>query len=190
MTCGEFIKYIKPRLEEYGVKLLIRSRLKNSGWFSGTEKKMVVCADDPLFFQVLVHEYSHFIQWSEYPEIWKEGEGACWRFFSWVDGNDGIRKLNDCHYKVVKLEHHCENTAINLIDVLDLDINKSLYISCANSHLFYYNYIKKYRKMCEGAYGQDILKLMPAKLLSPNEYLDLDNLPVNAQKQFEKIFQN
>lgn len=188
MSSDEFLEYIRPELQKKGVKLSVKPYKRFAGWFCSTKKELVVSSDCSLFFQTAVHEYCHFLQWTQYPEIWKEADGPGDRFFSWLDGNNGIKKLDDITLKVVKLERHCESLALSLIDKLDLDINKNLYLTAANIYLFSYFYARKYRKWSSEVYLDNLSELMPGKLLQPEQYLDIDNLAVNAQKEFEKLY--
>lgn len=188
MNSDEFLDYIKPQLKEKGVKLIIKKTSNFGGWFCSTKKELVLSADCSLFFQTAVHEYCHFIQWTQHPEIWKSADKPGDRFFSWLSGNDRIKKIDDAVLKIVTLERHCESLALSLIDELNLDINKSLYLTAANIYLFSYYFTRKYRRWAKEVYYEDLYELMPAKLLKPEQYLDIDNLAPNARKQFEKLY--
>jgi len=156
-----FVKHVKQQCKRYGCK------------FSLTYKSNVICDDDdescfgyfrdePLelvvatrclyteFLSTLVHEYSHFEQWTEGSKFFSGGRvnfDYSWTIVQrWMDGekftNQTVKKAMDV---VRACELDCERRSVENIKKYKIPVNVKNYCKRASSYIYFYNFVKKYK---------------------------------------------
>jgi hypothetical protein len=172
MTKEQFLIYIKPQLIGQGIDLELLNRKltpdKEAGYFNESTKKLVVAMKNDEAFGTLVHEFSHFEQWTKKPQFWAKLTIGHGNFFNWLETNNPVsRKVMKWKEDAIELEHDCEVGAVKMIDTLGLEIDKKAYIQKGNAYLLSYHLIATYHCWPKGSvYTNDISKLMPTKLMS------------------------
>lgn len=99
---------------------------------------------------VLVHEYSHMIQWIEKAPVYV----ATYRKLdpttvvdNWLKGKEySAKTLDECFLLVKKLELDCDMRAVQEIIKWKLPIDIDLYIKGAIAYSYYYDYLRNTRK--------------------------------------------
>jgi hypothetical protein len=160
------------------------------GWFDSQKKQFVCCMDNYLGLEILVHEYSHFLQWKNNKKYFNRLNKSTTMFFDWIDGEEYSQKeINSACEKSIELEYDCELQAIKLIKEYKLDIDLEVYIKAANSYLLFYNIVKEKRKWStdKSAYNKLIMKLMPTVMFPLEFYQNADNISSGMRLQYEKI---
>ena len=170
----------------HAVKVPLDNRGYVSGYFDDYSKKLHVARNSPIWLSVLVHEYCHFLQWENDVSVWKKFEKNYKHWETWVDKRKNLseKQLNKEFLAVRNLELDCEKRAVKIIKKYKLPINVKDYIKNANSYIYFYSYVKKFRTWCKLApyKVQQILDVMPTKFLTnaqynrvPSQYCDLVN---------------
>lgn len=185
----EFIKYIRNRCKEHGVKCDLRNTkflrsegIDCSGWFDSEVPELVVSMNRPDWIEILAHEYSHLTQWVEQIPLWKESEVSSSILWDWLAGEDCDDI--DHHINVVRdLELDNEKRSVNIIQKFGLNVDIDRYIRKANSYVMFYNYIKtsrRWTKADNSPYKNErLLEAIPTKF-----NMRYKSLP----KRLEKIF--
>lgn len=136
------------KLKKYGIKLNLSlfnryvdaDGLPCSGYFCDETRVLAVgIGTRPLseWFTTLLHEYSHFEQWSSEAEVWKEYE-----VYSEFYGTDKHSKY--CRSTAL-LELDCERRTYNKLDIFPV-IDKELYAQRSLAYVaFYYQFAKTKR---------------------------------------------
>jgi hypothetical protein len=175
MTKNEFIAKVAVECLENGVSLKIvqKAAIKGyAGWFDSNKKELVCAYKSVNGFEVLIHEYHHFLQWKNSPEFWKKCEADKSPFLLWVLGNETTKnKLTRAFYKAIELERDCEANSLKFIKEHGLDVNAEKYSQEANAYLYSYHFVKKYRKWpSTSIYTKDLIKKLPKEILSLEHY--------------------
>jgi hypothetical protein len=129
---------------------------------------------------ILVHEYSHFLQWSTNCKLWQEFENAEFNFQD-VISNPQKNKKNIL--LLLKLELDCEKRSVRLIKKNNL-LDDRYYCKVANSILYKYAYLYLHNKWPTNSMVGDaeILNSAPEKLLA--RYEDYFNIPEDIINKF------
>lgn len=182
-TNSEVFKIIKEDLEDLNGKItFIKGRYcggksKCSGLFymDANENPIIKVAkgglDEDEWFGVLIHEYSHFLQWRDNIKIWNK--------FCDYDVTYSHLLLKPQKYKkelltLINLELDCEKRTINIIKNNNLFDHKK-YAQSANAILYKYAFLYKYGKWPnDNRKYQKVQEFCPKRILkSYNEYLNI-----------------
>ena len=194
MNQKQFIDFILPALEEYGVKLALEDAPfvdgQYGGFFDPEGKRIAVGMRHKQHFGILVHEYSHFEQWIKKPAFWDKVKDGHSHFFQWLETNNPVnRSVIKWKEDALTLELDCEERAMKLIDSLNLEIDKKIYAQKANAYLLSYHLVATYRKWPKGSsYGDKISSLMPAKLLTLKKLKNTNSIKGEALNLMVKEF--
>lgn len=145
--------------------------LKCSGYFD-VPPILVVAIKKPqkYWLQTLVHEYCHFCQWKEQMPLFLEFDNinGMSLYDDWLSGKSELTKIqiNKCTKAIQALEKDCEQRSIETIKTFNLPIDTERYTKRANSYLYFYELVKKYKKwyVKKSPYEVDeIVNIMPNK---------------------------
>jgi hypothetical protein len=127
MNKKDFLKMVKSDLATHGFICRMtykkKSRKKRAlGCFDKRRKEIVVARNHKKWFEILIHEYCHFIQHKEQ-----------------------ICNLYDTRKNKLKCELDCDKRVLRMIDKYNLPVNKKEYIRCRWFILLFMSYgiIKK-----------------------------------------------
>lgn len=183
-----FVKHVKRQCRIDGVKVsFVRSKqveasvgIRCFGYFDG--KIISIAVKNYLWLSVLVHEFSHFLQWREQCSEWiTEDKFGNRELEHWLRGKE-VKNIKRAINNIISLELDCEKRALKLIAQHDLPINTATYIQRANECLFYYKYIEETRKWDNSL--EESYNNMPSRFMSDSYYKK--SLP----DKYRKIFIN
>jgi hypothetical protein len=125
--------------------------IKCSGFFDESMLELHVATKKSQrdFFPIFVHEFCHFLQWTEGSKVYKNISGTqkdrdMWK---WLNGDDiPMERVRKSIKAYQELELDCEKRVIQTIDEFNLSIAKSDYIKQSNIYILFYSLIKKTRK--------------------------------------------
>ena len=170
----EFVKFVRNEVSYYGIKLIFGRGVevniggfRSSGFFD--EREIRVARKCPDWLTVLVHEYSHFLQWKyrkeEYEDMSINNVDSLKIIHDWIDGEEfRPSTIKKAFVKARRLEKKCEMLALDIIRKHGLPINTERFIRQANCHIYYYHMMEKTRKRSihnEMFYSRAIAKMMP-----------------------------
>jgi hypothetical protein len=154
------------------------------GWFSTDqgEEEFVVAMKHHMGFEILIHEYCHFLQWKTDRRLWDKSNETYDVLFDWINNKElqiTDEQLNQSLHDILEIEHDCEKRVLKLVKncpIEDFDTDK--YIRAANAYLWSYHINKELRQRPKNPiYSQRVLEHMPNTFNSDlNFYLDNKNL--------------
>lgn len=159
------------------------------GWFDSRGKEFVIAMKSNSWFEILLHEYCHYLQWKNNRKFFNMKTTSCGILFSWLENEDYsdniIKKaIND----IIEIEWDCEINALKLIKQYKLDIDVDQYIKSANACLLFYHMVHQSRKWCIGSpYGPKITRTMPSQLNSLDFYRNPDTISPKQRELYLKI---
>lgn len=138
---------------------------------------------------ILVHEYSHYLQWKTNRRFFNNRMNYCDTFFKWIEGSKHTDKVVDkALEKVIELEWDCEKRAIELIKKHRIEIDLKRYKKAASSSILFYHIAREKRKWCEySPFDPRITRSMPEELQSLEYYLDKDNIKDHQREKYLEI---
>ena len=187
MTNKEFISYCRKELKAHGIRCRLYQKKKigigknKVDGFYCFETKQLHSTINNNKIDTLVHEFCHFRQFTEDPNLGKKMHiNGYWPYdiiSSYVE-NEGkftYKEFRRACNKSYQLEVDCEKRVVKLIDELGLKINKKKYIRGAVQYILCYKYLpivknwpdKKFRKYVMEQIGDDRLR----KNLPVNRYV-------------------
>lgn len=130
------------------------------GWFGAEEgeKEFVVALKHHMGFEILLHEYCHFLQWKYDRKLWNKSQLTYDTLFNWVnypkfhyglplkDYEISPEELDQSLHDILELEHDCEKRVLKLVKncpIEDFDTDK--YIRAANAYLWSYHLNREFR---------------------------------------------
>jgi hypothetical protein len=167
----------KDRVEECG------------GWFDSSKKEFTVAMKDRMGYEILIHEYSHFLQWRDRRRYFNKKLKSVEIIFSWIDGKGYDNPtLEKAIKELIELEWDCEMGAIELIRKYNLDVDINEYIKAANAYLLFYHMVYEQGVWCKKSpYSKKIADTMDTALHPLEYYLNPDNLTHKQRVEYEKI---
>ena len=154
------------------------------GWLSTDtgEEELVVAMKHHMGFEILIHEYCHFLQWKYDRKFWDDSTEYYDVLFDWVEDKskevseeDLIKSLNT----ILAIEHDCEKRVLKLVEhnpIENFDTDK--YQRAVNAYLWSYHINKELRRRPKNPiYSPRVLQHMPNTFnRSLDYYLDVSNL--------------
>jgi len=133
-------------------------------------------------FEILIHEYCHFLQWKTDRKLWDKSTETYDILFDWISNKDSTVSddlLNQSLYDILEIEHDCEKRVLKLVKncpIEDFDTDK--YIKAVNAYLWSYHINRELRlKPKRPIYSERVLEHMPNIFNSDlSFYLDRNNL--------------
>lgn len=194
MTRNNFIcKVISELLDDKFSVLLHQKPMVEycGGWFDAEQKEFVVALKNRMGFEILVHEYCHYLQWSNSKRFYNKGSTAAEIVFNWLGGKfykkSTVKSAIDT---IIELEWDCECRALEVIDRYKLDINVDKYLQASNAYLMFYHIVHEQRKWCKTSPYNPIMMLsMPTSLQPLEYYLNPDNIKSHQREKYLEILQ-
>jgi len=153
------------------------------GWFSTDigEEEFVVAMKHHMGFEILIHEYCHFLQWKTDRKFWDDSSEHYDTLFDWVKDKSleiSEENLIKSLHTILEIEHDCERRVLKLVKnnpIQDFDIDK--YIRAVNAYLWSYHINKEFRTRPKNPiYSSRVLEHMPNVFYLLDHYLDSNNL--------------
>jgi len=189
------LKVVKELLShQFSVKLLNVDNIDGYGGWFGTdegEEEFVVAMKHHMGFEILIHEYCHFLQWKYDRKLWDKSMITYDIMFDWMTfpSLKYSEDIKDCEYTnqqldqslhdILEIEHDCEKRVLKLIannPIENFDTDK--YIRAVNAYLWSYHLNRELRKRpVRPIYSERVLTGMPNTFnKSLEHYLDSSNL--------------
>jgi hypothetical protein len=189
------LKVVKELLShQFSVKLLNVDNIDGYGGWFGTdegEEEFVVAMKHHMGFEILIHEYCHFLQWKYDRKLWDKSMITYDIMFDWMTfpSLKYSEDIKDCEYTnqqldqslhdILEIEHDCEKRVLKLVannPIENFDTNK--YIRAVNAYLWSYHLNRELRKRpVRPIYSERVLTGMPNTFnKSLEHYLDSSNL--------------
>lgn len=186
----EWLEMVQSDLKKHKTKLkLFQKKIKIgdsgiSGYFSHEEKAIVLNSTKP-FLDLLVHEYNHFRQAIEIPELFHEWLNGSFPIWDWIDGTcefSSRKERNHAFDCIIKMERDCEIRSIAMIKEYSLPIDLDEYERIAWIYVNYYNFARKHR-----TWFREDVKLNEIKEFDGYDYsFDLIKMTKEMEAVFEK----
>jgi hypothetical protein len=184
----EWLEMVEADLKKHGTKLkLFHKKLRMgdsaiSGYFSHEEAAIVLNTKAP-FLDLLVHEYNHFRQAIEIPDLFHEWLNGSCPIWDWVDGTSEFSSRKERNYAfdcIINLERDCEVRSIRMIKEYSLPVDLAEYQRIAWIYVNYYNFARKHRTW----FGDDV------KLTEIREFDEYDYSfgRIKMTKEMEAVF--
>lgn len=146
------------------------------------KKEFAVAMKHHMGFEILIHEYCHFLQWKTDRKFWNSTLSTYDVLFDWISDptlNIDEKDLQQSFNDIMSIEHDCEKRVLKLVKnnpIEDFDTDK--YIRAVNAYLWSYHLNKELRQRpVNPIYSERVLPYMPNTF---NEnlsyYLDKNNL--------------
>jgi hypothetical protein len=156
-------------------------------WIDDDKRELSVAMKHHMGFEILIHEYCHFLQWKNDPKFWYSHIEKYDLLFDWInDKNMEVteKDLKDSLESIIAIEHDCESRVLKLVKnnpIEDFDINK--YIRAANSYLWSYHLNRELRQRPNNPiYTNRVIEKMSPLFCSLSYYLDKENLSENDRR--------
>jgi hypothetical protein len=154
------------------------------GWFGTDEgaEEFVVAMKHHMGFEILIHEYCHFLQWKTDRKLWDKSTETYDILFDWISNKESIvsdQLLDQSLHDILEIEHDCEKRVLKLVKNNPIeDFDRDKYIRAVNAYLWSYHLNRELRqRSVNPVYSQRVLLHMPNTF---NEnlsyYLDKNNL--------------
>jgi hypothetical protein len=194
MKRNNFICKVCSELLDDNFSILIhQKKMVNfcGGWFDPDLKEFTVAMKNRMGFEILIHEYSHYLQWKNRKRFFNKGASACGIVFSWLDGKFYKQEtIANAISDVITLEWDCEMGALELINKYSLDVDVSRYLKATNAYLMFYHIVHENRKWCKHSpYNPTITASMSDSLQPLEYYQNPDNVKDHQREKYLKILQ-
>lgn len=196
-TKASFIVKVVRELLKYEFSVLLHNTDQLSdacgGWCSIDEdkKEFAVAMKHHMGFEILIHEYCHFLQWKNDRALWNKSIETYDILFKWInyprfrygfpikDYDVSPELLDQSVHDILEIEHDCEKRVLRLVKnnpIEDFDIDQ--YIRAANAYLWSYHMNRELRmRPSTPAYSKELLEHMPNIFNSElSYYLNKENL--------------
>jgi hypothetical protein len=188
MTADQFIEYIKPHLAEENVSFNLAEDLDGfGGWFSEENMELSVWKHNPIFFETLVHEYCHFLQYRDKYDFWTEHNIHTDALFNWLSNDRELSSYmkKKCLRGAITIEWDCEQMSLEYINRNNLPIDYEFYSRTASAYLFsYYTTLETRLWPFNTIYTPDVVEHAP-ELRELDFYLDKRNLPIKLKRALQ-----
>ena len=196
MNKKDFIKFVKNHLKEYDIKLVITKGYNIydggnacGGYFNESDKILKVSGKAYRWFEILCHEYCHFLQFVEDSQFNVNFNEKTDNWDEWLAGEVELpqRHIHNKYMAMRNIEIDCEKRTVELIKKYGLPINIKRYIQRANAYLFFLAYVKKHRKWVNKVETGDkrFVKLVPKRFM--NNFNDYNRMPKGFEELINKI---
>jgi len=185
-------KVVKHLLEnKFSVLLYNKDQVNGYGGWLETEednKEICVAMGHHMGFEILLHEYCHFLQYKTDRKFWEESSLHYDTLFDWAENPNLVVEedaLDNSLRTIISIEHDCEKRALKLVSlnpIEDFDVVK--YKKAANAYLWSYHIMRRIRqKSKRPIYTEGVLSAAPDHF---NESLSFYMDPKNLSKDFEE----
>lgn len=192
--CLEFIGSKVQELIQQGISVYLTNgrsiNNKYAGSFNSQSKTLKVAMGQPaeLGMYTFLHEYAHFIQFRDKPELWNRlHSGGTDTYARWLNREITLSKaeIELAFRNVLALEHDAEVMAVSMVSThnLPLDINEMS--RRANCNLIFYSWtrIKRQWGDCFCGVNDDHLELyLPDTIPTLDYFTDIKNTKAVMKK--------
>jgi hypothetical protein len=194
-----FFEYALDYLHDNNKELVIRpgERIKYgndpaecTGWCDGDS--IEIARELNLFEETFVHEFCHMMQAVEDTHLWNQHQKSnFWDNLNLTldlkSNDDNDISFWDETYKIIRLEQDCEARALKMNKHWKI-FDGNVYAKQANAYLYFYHYVYLTRKweLASSLYCDELIKLMPAKLLTQKQLKIIDMTIMNAYNKVLK----
>ena len=122
------------------------------------QKEFAIAMKHPMSFEIILHEYCHFLQWRDDRKLWDRCMATYDILFEWIrhpslvadpfikDFKITTDQLDQSLHNILELEHDCERRVLKMAKncpIENFDIDK--YIRAANAYLWSYHLNRELR---------------------------------------------
>lgn len=151
-------------------------------WIDDDKREFAVAMKHHMGFEILIHEYCHFLQWKTDRKFWDSTLSTYDILFDWISDKESIVSEEDLQQSfkdIISIEHDCEKRVLKLVKhnpIEDFDTNK--YTRAVNAYLWSYHLNRELRKRpSKPIYSERVLEHMPDTFNTDlSFYLDRSNL--------------
>ena len=160
-------------------------------WIDDDEKEFAVAMKHHMGFEILIHEYCHFLQWKTDRKLWNKSMSTYDILFDWIsypslavspfvkDYKVTPEELDQSLHDILEIEHDCEKRVLKIVKncpIENFDTDK--YIRAANAYLWSYHLNRELRlRPKRPIYSERVLEHMPSIFNNDlSFYLDRGNL--------------
>lgn len=130
---------------------------KYGGWFEYSPRRLCLARDGDYSYEVLIHEYAHYIQWKERPSYFRRN-GSLWLTLNEYFEGVKVIKIASVIQKLMLFEADCEREACKLIRKRKLTVNGELYVRLANVSMVSYLYALRHKCFPKKVYTSKALR--------------------------------
>lgn len=175
-------------LERHGVNLIISGEeqvkfdsVYSSGFFEDKPLTFAVATGKPFdkWFAIFVHEYNHFKQWQENPDVFSQLNKDITELFKWVSHEIELEPtlVNKYAKEALWIEWDCEKRSVDNIKKNGLEqfLDLPTYIMGANAYFNFYHVVESerqwYKKGQEPYTLEHVYHLFPSDKITSLETL-------------------
>lgn len=184
MTKKQFLSFVKSHLAQHNMQIIIGKGaevkcdgLGVGGYFDESDGILKVAGKNIHWFDILIHEYCHFIQWLEKAECLKtfDKDAGSWDIWLRKKVELSEKKLDKAFKAARNVELDCEKRVIKMAKKYNLPLNVKYYIKGANAYMYLHSFVKKNRIWPSKSLSvsKGLFKLMPTKFLTEEQYNQL-----------------
>jgi hypothetical protein len=187
------IKVVRELLQNnFSVLLYNEEQLEDSCggwcWIDDCKREFAVAMKHHMGFEILIHEYCHFLQWKTDRKFWDSSLLTYDILFDWIADKSleiSEEALQQSLKDIISIEHDCEKRVLKMIKnnpIEDFDTDK--YMRAVNAYLWSYHLNRELRQRpINPIYSERILPNMPNVFHENLEYyLDSKNLTPDIRK--------
>jgi len=191
----DFIQHVRTHLKEYNFKLIFAnayqvntgSGYRCTGFFDDSRRVIRVAKRAANWFETLLHEYCHFLDWLESTSKQLNREtkalAICERY---VMGDICLSpRIINAFRIAAHMEWKCDKRAVKLIQEWNLPINTEKYIREAHLYVYLYHMYRKHRTFNARQPSWRILAEMPDTFRSRSWYA----VPARVERKLERLFE-
>lgn len=197
------IKIIRELLNHnFSVLLYNSEKLEDNcgGWCwvddDEDKREFAVAMKHHMGFEILIHEYCHFLQWKTDRKFWDSTLKTYDILFDWIADptlNISEEDLGKSFKDIMAIEHDCEKRVLKLVKncpIEDFDTDK--YIRAVNAYLWSYHLNRELRQRpINPIYSERVLAHMPNTFNDNlSYYLDKNNLTQETRDALLVEYQN
>lgn len=192
--CLEFVGSKVQELIQQGISVYLTNgrsiNNKYSGVFNPQAKTLKVAMGQPdeHSMYTFLHEYAHYIQFRDKPELWNylHREGTD-KYVRWLCREITLSKaeIESAFRNVVALEHDAEVMAVSMVSSHNLPLDINAMSRRANCNLIFYSWTRINRVWGDGYCGvnDDDLELYLPDIIPPLDYFtDMKNTKAVMKK--------
>ena len=165
-------------------------------WIDDEKREFAVAMKHHMGFEILIHEYCHFLQWKNDRKFWDSTLSTYDLLFDWIVDKESVVSEEDLEQSfrdIMSIEHDCEKRVLKLVKhnpIEDFDTDK--YIRAVNAYLWSYHLNKELRQRpVNPIYSERVIPHMPDTF---NEnlsyYLDKNNMTQKIRDALLVEYQN
>ena len=170
MRVEEFVDLVATKCKQHKIEFvadekIVMDDMEVNGYFCNEEMVLKSSTSTEKWFETLAHEYCHMLQFLDNYEPFMQYSSVSDGFWGVLEGKEIDIKSKDI---IQLVEYDCERRVLELVDELDLPIDKKEYAKRANAYVYFYDVIARCGKWYdignEPYNNKAIIKQMPDTL--------------------------